>query len=136
MSNIYLCCNCAAAAANAASNATHARNECDALITGIICLSIIVVVGIAAFTVLRWHKKELEANTSLSNTDDGSSGNDDAAKKHYIDKLLNLLEAQTKSDAKLDKDACIIYENTLRGLAKMDERKPNSSNQQPDIKRQ
>ena len=130
MTICYLCCNCAAAAASAASGTTHARNEWDVLIVGIICLSIIIVVGITSFTILRWHGKELKANTpSTKDANACSNGKDDAAKKHYIDKLLILLESQTKSDAKLDKDACIIYENTLRGLAGMETRNPNSDKQ-------
>ena len=113
MNFIILLCNNAVTAANPAPVVTQMKNGYDVAIAGIVCGSILVVAIFALCKFFGYRKKK---DTTCS-SDQAPKNNDEDRiyneKMMYVAKLLDLLKDQTKADAKLKKDECKHYEDTL-----------------------
>jgi len=95
------------------------KNEYDVAIAAIVCGAIVLVAIIALIMFVCCRKKK----KGTTNTSDQAPKNNDEdriynEKMTYVAKLLDLLKEQTKADAKLKKDECKHYEDTLLGLIK------------------
>jgi uncharacterized protein HemX len=119
MNFLTLLCNNAVKAANPAPVVTQMKNEYDVAIAAIVCGAIVLVAIIALIMFVCCRKKK----KGTTNTSDQAPKNNDEdriynEKMTYVAKLLDLLKEQTKADAKLKKDECKHYEDTLLGLIK------------------
>lgn len=112
------CCNTAACLA--APIIKKGTNENDALIAIVICASLVLIAFITAFTISRWHKKELEYKKDSNNVNPSGPSQQEKDKKEYLAKLISFREELAKKDSKL-KDAgdsvCQDYINLLSKLA-------------------
>lgn len=117
MNFLTFLCNNAVTAANQTPVVTQMKNGYDVAIAGIVCGAILLVSLIVLIAFLRWHKKKKGTTCS---SDQAPKNNDEDRiyneKMMYVAKLLELLKEQTKADAKLKKDECKHYEDTLLKL--------------------
>lgn len=114
MNFLTFLCNNAVSAANLTPVVTQMKNENDVVIAGIVCIAIVFVSSFFFAAFLCWlYKKK---GTSCSSDQASKNNVEDRIYKEkmmYVAKLLDLLKEQTKADAKLKKDECKHYEDTL-----------------------
>ena len=113
------CCNNAAGLATAPI-IKEGANDCNVLITAIICISLVLVALIAAITVSRWHIKELDRKTTETKSQSEPS-QEEKDKKEYISKLIAFREELAKNDSKMKAEtdpSCSAYITLLTELAK------------------
>ena len=98
-------------------------NDCNVLITAIICLSLVVLALIVAITISRWHKKELESKTDSKNENSSGPSQQEKDKKEYTSKLISFMEELAKKDSKMKEandSACKDYIALLKKLAQIE----------------
>ena len=117
MNFLTLLCNNAVTTANPTPVVTQMKNGYDVAIAGFVCGAIVLVAIIVLVMFFCWRKKEetTSSDEAPKNLVEDRIYNE---KMMYVAKLLDLLKDQTKADAKLKKEECTHYENTLLNLIK------------------
>jgi len=130
-------CNEAAKIIKCSCKATSATNMNDVSITGFVCITIIIIASIIAYTILKWKQKEIDAKakerqTELSREQNASERKLSAdqtshdwqneerqnkQKEDLLDKYLIFLKEQIQENE--DKDRIEQYRITLEYLIQL-----------------
>lgn len=122
MDTLWIIANCCNNAAEmvAAPIIKEGTNDCNVMIAAFVCISLVLITLIAAITVSKWHKKELDGK-SVGTGNQSETAQQEKDKREYIAKLLSFMEELSKKDSKM-KDAsdasCVAYITLLKDLSK------------------